>query len=536
MKSPLEVIRSYRPHNATLQDAFDSRCEVKGSQPFVIQDDRTTSWAEFGSRSRALACALQALGVSHGMRVAIMARNDISHVLALFALARLGAILVPVNPEFGPREVGYILNHADVCGVICDPSVLPVVDEVTSQMDSAPWKATTGSNQAGLPDIDTLIENAQQTPETNPADTEPVRSTDTCIIIYTSGTTGFPKGVMHSHYNLITAGEANISRLHLQPTDRIMIILPFFHVNAMFYSLGGTLASGACMILVPRFSASTFWQTAADQGATVVNVIEAVGSILCNRDRSEFRRDHKIRVAYGVRKAAATTFRQEFGIDKLFSGFGMTEIPGVTCNPWEGPDKPGSMGTVGQHPDPAIAWAQCRVVDDQGHDVGIDQPGEFWVRTPIVMQGYFRDPEQTAKAFHDGWLKTGDLVKVDQDGFYYHLSRIKDIIRRRGENIAAAEIEMVVMQQGQVAQAAAVAVASTLGEDEILLVAVGKPGERLSEQTLHDWCTAHLAAMKVPRYIVLTDSMPLGPTHKILKSALREDKSLQARAKDFQKT
>jgi len=470
------------------------------------------------------------------MRVAIMAKNDISHVLALFALARLGAILVPVNPEFGAREVGYILNHADVCGVICDSSVLPVVEEVTSQMKSAVWKVTIGPNLADLPDMDTLLGRAAQAPQTDQAGAEPVKSSDTCIIIYTSGTTGFPKGVMHSHYNLITAGEANVSRLHLQPADRIMIILPFFHVNAMFYSLGGTLASGCCMILVPRFSASTFWHTAADKGATVVNVIEAVGSILCNRDRSEFRKDHQIRVAYGVRKAAATTFRQEFGIDKLFSGFGMTEIPGVTCNPWEGPDKPGSMGAVGQHPDPAIAWAQCRVVDDQGRDVGVDMPGEFWVKTPIVMQGYFRDPEQTAAAFQDGWLKTGDLVKVDQDGFYYHLSRIKDIIRRRGENIAAAEIEMVVMQQGQVAQAAAVAVASDLGEDEILLVAVGKPGEHVSEQALYDWCMVHLATMKVPRYIVLTDSMPLGPTHKILKSALRQDKSLQARARDFQKT
>lgn len=536
MKSPFEVIRSYRSHNATLQDAFDSRCEVKGSEPFIIQDERTTSWAEFDLQSRRFARALNEIGVGHGMRVAIMARNDISHVLALFALARLGAILVPVNPEFGAREAGYILNHADVSGVICEPSLLPVVEEITSQMSSTVWKITIGPNPAGLPDIETLIDPARQTTGTEPAETIPVKSTDTCIIIYTSGTTGFPKGVMHSHYNLVTAGEANVSRLHLQPTDRIMIILPFFHVNAMFYSLGGTLASGACMILVPRFSASTFWQTAADKGATVVNVIEAVGSILCNRDRSEFRPDHQIRVAYGVRKAAAATFRQEFGIDKLFSGFGMTEIPGVTCNPWEGPDKPGSMGTVGQHPDPSIAWAQCRVVDEQGHDVGIDQPGEFWVKTPIVMQGYFRDPEQTAKAFHDGWLKTGDLVKVDQDGFYYHLSRIKDIIRRRGENIAAAEIEMVVMQQGQIAQTAAVAVASDLGEDEILLVAVAKPGENVSEQILHEWCKGHLAAMKVPRYIVLTDSMPLGPTHKILKSALRDDKSLHAQAKDFQRT
>lgn len=529
MQSPLEVIRSYRPHNGTLPDVFDSRCEARGPEPFIIQDDQTITWSEFRSTYLRLAQALRSKGVSHGERVAIMARNDVSHVLALFALARLGAILVPVNPEFGVRETDYILNHAQVCGVICEPGVLEVIDGVVDNMSEPVWRITIGPNESGYPELGQIIE---QSP--GPSGFEPVQSTDTCIIIYTSGTTGFPKGVMHSHFNLITAGEANVSRLHLQPQDRVMIILPFFHVNAMFYSLGGTLASGACMILVPRFSASTFWDTAADKGATVVNVIEAIGTILCNRDRSEFRKDHKLRVAYGVRKAAASTFRNEFGIEKLFSGFGMTEIPGVTCNPWEGPDKPGSMGKVGEHPDPQMGWAQCRVVDDEGHDVAAGEPGEFWVRTPIVMQGYYRDPEQTANAFHDGWLKTGDLVRMDADGYFYHLSRKKDIIRRRGENIAAAEIEMVVAQLSQIAHVAAVAVASELGEDEIMLVAVLKPGQTISEQQIHDWCAQHLAAMKVPRFIVLVDSMPLTPTHKILKSALRQDPTLKARAKDFQ--
>lgn len=530
MKSPLEVITAFRKHDVTLPDVFDSRCEIKGNEPFIIQDDITLSWSEFRVQYLRLASLLRQKGVRHGMRVAIVARNDIAHVLTLFALARLGAILVPVNPEFGVREVGYILNHADVSGVICDGTVVPVVNEVTAQMASDVWTMTISPDSSGLPALKALI------PAFDPLDVfDPVVQSDTCIIIYTSGTTGFPKGVMHSHYNLVTAGEANVSRLHLQPDDRVMIILPFFHVNAMFYSLGGTLASGASMILVPKFSASSFWQIAADQGATVVNVIEAIGTILCNRDRSEFRPDHKIRVAYGVRKAAAATFRRDFGIEKLFSGFGMTEIPGVTCNPWNGPDKPGSMGTVGQHPDPNMKWAQCRVVDDDGQDVPVGETGEFWVKTPIVMQGYFRDPEQTEKAFHDGWLKTGDLVRVDEDGFYYHLSRKKDIIRRRGENIAAAEIEMVVAQMPEVALVAAVAVASELGEDEIMLVAVTKPGQRVSEQSIHDWCKDHLAAMKVPRFIVLTEEMPLTPTHKILKAALRQDNGLLARAVDFQK-
>ncbi|MDN3987627.1 class I adenylate-forming enzyme family protein [Zwartia vadi] len=529
MKSPLAVLNTYRPHNGTLHDAFASRCEVKGQAAFIIQNEQSISWSEFERDYKKLAQAFHQKGVGHGMRVAIMGKNDAAHVLTLFALAYLGAIMVPVNPEFGERETSYVLKHAEVCGVIADTSVIPLVQSALNKLDISPWLLRLDAHvedEDGLKGAIASSCAAQYPPHG--------QASDTCIIIYTSGTTGFPKGVMHSQFNLVTAGEANVERLHLQPEDRVLIILPFFHVNAVFYSLSGVLASGSCMILVPRFSASTFWQIAADQGATVVNVIEAIGSILCARDRSEYRPDHKLRAAYGVRKGAAPVFRQEFGIHKLFSGFGMTEIPGVTCNPWEGPDKPGSMGLPGRHPDPSRPWARCRVVDDEGKDVPVGIAGELWVKTPIVMQGYFRDPEQTQQAFQDGWLKTGDLVKVDEDGYYYHLSRKKDIIRRRGENIAAAELEMVIAELPGIYQVAAIAVPSELGEDDILIAAVKKPGASLSEQDVIDWCRERLAAVKVPRFVCFLQELPLTPTHKILKTALRADPNVRAKAIDFQ--
>lgn len=484
MKTPFAVLNTYRKHDVSLHDAFISRATIKSDDTFIVQQGRAIAWSEFALDYKKLARVFELKGVHHGMRIAIMGRNDTAHVLTLFALAYLGAIMDPVNPDFGERETSFVFRHADItCAT-------------------------------------------QQPPQG--------RAQDTCIIIYTSGTTGFPKGVMHSQFNLVTAGEANVERLHLQPDDRVLIILPFFHVNAVFYSLSGVLASGACLILIPRFSASNFWHIAADHGATVVNIIEAIGSILCARDRSEYRPDHKLRVAYGVRKGAAPIFRNEFGIQKLFSGFGMTEIPGVTCNPWEGPDKPGSMGLPGKHPDPQRPWASCRVVDDVGNDVAAGTAGELWVKTPIAMQGYFRDPEQTEQAFHDGWLKTGDLVKYDEDGYFYHLSRKKDIIRRRGENIAAAELEMVIAELPGIFQIAAIAVPSELGEDDILIAAVKKPGISLSEQQVIDWCRERLTAVKVPRFVSFLDELPLTPTHKILKSALRADPQVRARAIDFQ--
>ena len=181
----------------------------------------------------------------------------------------------------------------------------------------------------------------------------------------------------------------------------------------------------------------------------------------------------------------------------------MTEIPGVTCNPVEGVRKPGSMGPIGRHPDPARPWAQCRVVDDEGRDVGVNEVGELLVKTPIIMQGYFRDPQQTKDAFEDGWFKTGDLVKRDEDGYFFFVSRKKDIIRRRGENIAGAELDRVIGSHPAVHEAAAIPVPAELGEDEILVAVVLKPGHTATAQDIAQWCREHLAPQKVPRYVLL---------------------------------
>jgi crotonobetaine/carnitine-CoA ligase len=354
-----------------------------------------------------------------------------------------------------------------------------------------------------------------------------------CLIVYTSGTTGFPKGAMHSQRSFLTGGEAFVQRVHLQDDDRVMIVLPLFHINALFYSVAGTLAAGASMAIVPRFSASTFWQTAVDTGATEVNIIEAIGTILKNRPRSEFRSEHGIRKVYGVRESMAETFHSDFGIPHLIGGYGMTEIPGVTCNPFDGPQKPGSMGPIGRHPDPARPWAACRVVDDEDRDVGVAEVGELVVKTPIIMQGYFRDPEQTKAAFRDGWFLTGDLVRCDEDGYFYFVSRKKDIIRRRGENIAGAELDRVVGAHPAVHEAAAIAVPSELGEDEILVAVVPKSGQNVSAHEIAQWCRERLAPMKVPRFVAVVNELPHTPTHKIAKAVMRSDRTLVERATDL---
>jgi crotonobetaine/carnitine-CoA ligase len=529
MKKPLEVLRLYSEHDYTLHGAFESRAACDPRRAFLLYEDALWTWAAFDAEVRKIASLFAERGVTRGDRVAVMGRNTDAHVLALFALARIGGIMVPVNPEFGVQEARYVLHHAEVSAVLASSETLKTAREACEALSTPPWFLTLDAPCDG---ISTLRDAAAQAGAH--AFPEDVSADDTFLIVYTSGTTGFPKGAMHSQRSFVTGGEAFVQRVHLQEDDRVMIVLPLFHINALFYSVAGTLAAGCSMVVVPRFSASSFWQAAADSGATEVNIIEAIGSILKNRPRSEFRADHRLRAVYGVRHNMETTFREEFGVPHLIGGYGMTEIPGVTCNPLEGPRKPGSMGPAGRHPDPSRPWAQCRVVCDDGRDAAVDEVGELLVKTPIIMQGYFRDAGQTRDAFEDGWFRTGDLVRRDADGYFYFISRKNDIIRRRGENIAGAELDRVIESHPAVEEAAAVAVPAELGEDDILVAVVVKRGAGASAADIARWCAERLAPQKVPRYVLFVDELPHTSTHKVAKAKLRSDPTLKERATDLE--
>jgi len=528
--TPFEVISLYAPHDYTLKSVFESRMRGEPSRPFLVFGEKSWSWGGFDAAIDNAARMLLARGIRKGERVAIVAANSAAHVLLLFAAARIGAIVVPVNPEFGVAEAGFVLTHAGVSAVVCALDTLETMRAATRDLVPQPWFALVDGEAAGAPRLADLIDGVAQTEL--PADVSP---DDTFAIIYTSGTTGFPKGVMHSQRNFVLAGERHVARVHLQPDDRALCILPMFHVNALFNVTASAVAAGACLIVAPRFSASQFWRLAADTGATQVNVMAAVSTILARRPRSEFVREHQIRVVNGSGFTQETldVFRNEFGVPTVIEGLGMTEIPGAFSNPFEGPHKLGCMGRPGVHPDPAQPWTQARILDDDGNDVVEGTIGELAVRIPTLMQGYYRDPAQTAASFRDGWFMTGDLVRRDDDGYFHFVARKKDIIRRRGENISGAELDRVISEHPDVSEAAAIAVDAEIGEEEVMAVVVPRSGAELTARDIRDWCALRLAAHKVPRYIVLADKLPHTSTHKVAKHELKKNAALRAQATDF---
>jgi crotonobetaine/carnitine-CoA ligase len=528
-RTPLEVLRLFPSHDETLMGALDSRVSVDAERTFLHFRGHTLTRGEFRDAVLCLARSLVARGIRPGDRIGVMSRNHEGHLLLLFAVARIGAIMVPTNPEFGVEEVRYVFGKAEVSAIACSTECLATVRAASAGFTGAAWVLLFDGDDRTACTLSALVGQDART------ELPPNPSADTsCLIIFTSGSTGFPKGALHSQRNLILAGEANVARLWLQPSDRIMTLLPLFHINALFYSVAGALAAGACCVLMERFSAASFWSQAVETGATTVNIIEAIGRILVGRPRSEFRPEHRIESVYGVRPDVREHFRNDFHIPVLVSGFGMTEIPGVFCSPIDGPDVNSTMGFIGRHPDPTKAWAQCRVVDDEGRDVPAGMDGELWVKHPIVMEGYFRDDALTAASFEGEWFKTGDLVRRDADGCFWFVTRKKDIIRRRGENIAGAELDRVIFDHPAVSEVAAIGVPSELGEDDILVCVVPRPGQTIDPREIADWCRARLAPMKVPRYVLMVRELPHTPTHKVNKTVLKADRTLKSRAVDLQ--
>lgn len=522
---PAEVLARYGSGDGTLAGMLRARAFVQPNAEFLSYGSRKWTWRPFERATIALATALARQGVRKGDRIVAALPNSDRSVALFFACARLGAIFVPINPELESSAIAYMIGR-----------VAPkLVFVAAGTRDAVARAGTLLSERLSLVTFDEDVPGAETIrpdysaprPEAN----EPVSGDDTCLILFTSGTTGFPKGVMHRQRSFVLTGEGFVERMALQPQERMLCVLPFFHINALFYSLGGAVAAGAALIVAPRFSASTFWETVKETRATQVNLIAALGSILVRRPRTEFQPGHRLRKAYMAPLLADVyeTFTTEFGVELVREGYGMTEIPGFLNQPVDEPPRIGTMGKLSRHPR-RPQFGEARIVDPGGRDVAPNVAGELLARTPVLMQGYYEDPEATRAAFVQGWFRTGDIVRRDTEGWYTFVARGRDIIRRRGENISGAELDRAIGAHPKVLEVAAIPVPSQLGEDEILVAIVPVPESNLTVEELGDWFREHLPRLKQPRYVALVASLPHSATQRVEKFKLREDKELLAAA------
>lgn len=532
---PAEVLGLYPPHDETIASLLASRISADPDRLLLTFDSRTWTYAQVGEASERLAEALLRRGFGHGDRIATVALNSDIVLIVFMAVTRIGGLFIPLNPSQTDDELSYVLHHGKPKAILAQAEDLFRVEGLTADMMPKPLilslvEIGTGAQTSG----DAVRQIADMAGPGAAPKFPTVSAGDPAVVIYTSGTTGYPKGVVHSHRNYVLAAEAFVERMHLQPSDRLFTVLPFFHINALFYSWGGALAAGAAFVTTSKFSASRMWQIAADAGATQFNILAAVGNILAKRPRSEFVPTHKIRRIYGgpISAEMFRVFQTEFHVPTLIEGYGMSEIPGACNNPFDGPHKIGSIGKPASHPRLGGTFVECKVVDDDGLEVPVGEMGELIVKTPIVTLGYLDDPEQTKAAIRDGWFWTGDYVRRDEDGYYFFIARKRDIIRRRGENISGAELDRILSEHPNILEAATIGVPAEIGDEEIMAVLVAKSLPAPTPEDIVSWCAERLAAMKIPRFIVFTDTLPHTSSHRVAKFRLKEDTSLPGRAWD----
>lgn len=523
--SSLQVLQLYPQHNYTLSSFLESRARQQLDLPFIIgEQGEILSWREFVRLTIALSHHIERLGLRDAAKVMVASANSPIVVALYFALNDQKKIFVPVNPDYTAEECAHVAEHADCEFIFAAPEHAEKFSRI----------AKASKRKIGFALIDhTLTDNEAGLELRHRAVAE-----DTGLILYTSGTTGHPKGVMHSQQTAVMAGEAFVERMRLEPTDRLMIILPFFHINALFYSLMGAIGAGASIVITSKFSAANFWHIAAKLHVTEVNIIATIGKILMRRDRSEWRANHEIKKIYGapVSPEIDRYFREEFHVPLLVEGYGMTEIPGAINNIIGEKHRVGTMGVASRHPDTEREFTQLKVINETEEAQPPETHGELVVKTPLIMQGYYKDPEATEQSFTaDGYFKTGDIVYEDSDGYFHFVARKKDIIRRRGENISGVEIDRVVEALPGVKLAATIGVPSQLGEEELLVAVVPTSGtDSLREQDVHTWCKLKLSKLKVPRYVIIVDELPQTPTARVAKHKLKADSTLLSRAVDFE--
>lgn len=516
-----------------LRTYWETRVQKNPEKIFLYYADEKVSYGEFDARINQVANGFVEMGLKKEDKVSLLLPNIPEFLYSWFGLVKMGTVVVPLNTALTPTEAQYVVNHSESIGLIAHKDTFEVALQIQKDCPHLKWISCVDGD-----DLPTGIIPYDQFYNDKPRDLKDfhLKDEDLSCIIYTSGTTGFPKGAMHDHKTPSFAGENFLMRAALRSTDRVMAILPLFHVNAQFGSLWGTIAAEASLILIRRFSASRFWDQAVQYGATEFNFIGAIGKILCNRPGEEFRPEHTIRTACGtpVTQDVYETFTKRFHISHVIDAYGLTEFPLVSQIPIDGVIKMKSIGLPGKLPDSSITYAEMKIVDDEGKEVPHGEVGELIIRGVTMMKGYYKEPEKTKEAIRDGWFYTGDYVYQDEDGYFFFVERKKDIIRRKGENVSPAEVEAVINENSKVSEAAVIPVPSELGEDDIMACVVLKPDQSMKPEEVIDWCKDRLASFKIPRFVQFRKDIPKTVTEKIQKAVIKKEEDLIKRSYDME--
>ncbi|WP_321393729.1 AMP-binding protein [Emcibacter sp.] len=503
--------------NRTVHGVIEQLSRERGEDTFLFFEEESWTYGEINAAANRVAAGLAGLGLGRNDKVAIMMTNRPEFLFSWFGLCKLGAVEVPVNTAHKGQLLSYMINQSDCEAIILEACFAERLHPVLGDLETVKHIIVLDGpvNDLGgqVHDYGRLMDND------GTFEAPIVRPSDPCAMMFTSGTTGPSKGAVVPHNYQLVMAEIICGMGEYTAEDRLYNALPLFHGNAQTLSTMPALISGASMVLKNRFSASSFWDDVRKYGCTEFNYIGGILAILLKAEPGPDDADNPLRVLVGAgaNKQVFEEFERRFDV-KLVEGYGMSEI-GAPLNTSIRDRRPGSCGTV----NPGY---QVKLVDDDGHEVRPNEPGELLIRplnSHAMMLEYYRMPEKTVEAWQDLWFHTGDYLQRDEDGYYYFVDRKKDALRRRGENISSFEVERTINSHEKVLESAAIAARSELGEDEVMVCVVLRPGESLTAAELISFCEDQMAYFMVPRYVRFMDSLPKTPTERVQKFRLRDE-------------
>ena len=523
----------FEPHfarvNWTLPFVLEHQAVERANRPFLSWTDagRAQTFAEVNSTVNRLAHGMARFGVKRHDHVCILLPNCLEFVYTWFALCKLGAVEVAVSDAYKGSFLAHPLKLSQSRILI---STATLAQRLLDIEDQIPIEHLVLVDEPGVdapaPAFSRIrihrFADLASSNSTNP----PLATTprDPAAVLLTSGTTGPSKGVVMPHSQFYFFAEEDVQLVRLTQDDVYMTGFPLFHGNAQFLTVYPCMIAGAHCVLYPRFSASDWAGRARRSGATVTNLLGATLAFICAQPASPDDRAHKLRCIYAAPLATdlAGPFSERFGVREFVDGFGQTEISNVFMTPPDAPRPPGASGVL------VDQWFEIKLADpDTGEAVPEGQAGELLVRHKqpgIISTEYLGMPDKTIESRRDLWFHTGDALKRDAQGWYYFVDRVKDALRRRGENISSFEVEAVLRSHASVADCAVVGVAADqqAGEDEVMAFIVPHTGQSPDYTDIAAWCDARMPAFMIPRYFDTLAELPRTPTEKVRKKELRE--------------
>jgi fatty-acyl-CoA synthase len=490
----------------------------------TLPDNRSYTYGELNARANRLANWMRSLGVQKGERVSILAHNGIEYIDLFYGLAKIGAIFAPLNWRLVARELIYIVNDCQPKVLLCGPEFTGVLAEMRPEIKVAHYAGVQGAAFDGALDYDTEVVAASDAEPSRP----PLDPDDTYAILYTSGTTGRPKGAMIPHRQILWNAINTITSWGLTENDVSPVFTPLFHAGGLFAFLTPLFYAGGRILLFRTFDLDAIFRAILDQACTVVLGVPTIFRMIMDHPGFPEANFRNVRFFISGGAPLPPELVHEWLAAKggvFRQGYGLTEV-GANCFSMTDEESVAKLGSVGK----PIFHSKMRLVNPAtGQDVGIDQEGELRIWGPHVCTGYWRNPEASTEAlWHDPvdgsgpWFCTGDMARMDGEGFFYIIGRYKDMIKSGGENIYAAEVETVFREHPAVCDAALIGMPHETWGEVGLMVVVLEKGQTATEEELKAFCGEHLARYKIPKQVVFAPDLPYSSYGKVLKGELKK--------------